>query len=75
MAPHRVDSAKLAAQLRERGLVVHRRTVQRDLTELAKVFPIVCDERTKPYGWRWSDEARLFAEQLARLRAIYVQET
>lgn len=59
MGPRRVDSARLAAQLGERGLVVHRRTVQRDLTELAKEFPIVSDERTKPYGWRWSDDAGL----------------
>jgi len=74
VSPRRADTATLAAQLAERGLVVHRRTVQRDLLELSKLFPIVSDERAKPYGWRWRDDAGLLAEQLARLRAIYDRE-
>jgi predicted DNA-binding transcriptional regulator YafY len=57
--PRRVDTATLEARLRERGVDVHRRTIQRDLLELASVFPIVSDERSKPYGWRWADDAEL----------------
>lgn len=57
--PRRIDTATLAERLRGRGLDVHRRTIQRDLVELAGVFPIVSDERTKPYGWRWADDAEL----------------
>lgn len=57
--PRRVDSATLEARLRARGLEVHRRTIQRDLVELARVFPIVSDDRSKPYGWRWADDAEL----------------
>jgi predicted DNA-binding transcriptional regulator YafY len=57
--PRRVDTATLEARLRERGVEVHRRTIQRDLLELASVFPIVSDERSKPYGWRWADDAEL----------------
>lgn len=56
-APRRVDSAALAGELRALGLEVHRRTVQRDLVELASVFPIVADERMKPYGWGWAHDA------------------
>lgn len=56
-APQKVDSARLVAALRERGVTAHRRTIQRDLLELATVFPIVADERTKPYGWRWASDA------------------
>lgn len=55
--PHKVDAATLERRLRERGHEVHRRTIQRDLVELASVFPIVADDRNKPYGWRWSHEA------------------
>lgn len=55
--PRRVDTATLEQQLRARGLDVHRRTIQRDLVELAAMFPIVSDERTRPYGWRWGDDA------------------
>jgi predicted DNA-binding transcriptional regulator YafY len=57
--PRRIDTATLEVRLRERGILVHRRTIQRDLLELAMVFPIVADERSKPYGWRWADDAEL----------------
>ena len=57
--PRRIDTATLEERLRVRGLDVHRRTIQRDLVELAGVFPIVSDERSKPYGWRWADDAEL----------------
>jgi predicted DNA-binding transcriptional regulator YafY len=57
--PRRIDSRGLVERLRARGLDVHRRTIQRDLVELASVFPIVSDETTKPYGWRWADDAEL----------------
>jgi len=57
--PRRVDTATLEDRLRSRGLTIHRRTIQRDLVELASVFPIVSDERSKPYGWRWADDAEL----------------
>lgn len=56
-APRRVDATSIAASLAARGLTINLRTVQRDLIELASVFPIVADERSKPYGWRWSGEA------------------
>lgn len=55
--PRRIDTAAIEARLRDRGIEVHRRTIQRDLLELAEVFPIVADERAKPYGWRWADDA------------------
>lgn len=55
--PRRIDSGALEARLRERGVDVHRRTIQRDLVELSGVFPIVSDDRAKPYGWRWTDDA------------------
>lgn len=57
--PRRIDTATLEQLLRARGLAVHRRTIQRDLVELGAVFPIVADERSKPYGWRWADDAEL----------------
>jgi predicted DNA-binding transcriptional regulator YafY len=57
--PRRIDSLALEERLRSRGLEVHRRTIQRDLVELASVFPIVSDERSKPYGWRWAEDAEL----------------
>ncbi len=57
--PQRIDAATIESRLRERGYAIHRRTIQRDLVELASVFPIIADERSKPYGWRWSDAGHL----------------
>lgn len=57
-APQKVDTARLEEALSRAGLSVHRRTLQRDLLELAEVFPIAADDRSKPYGWRWMDPAR-----------------
>jgi predicted DNA-binding transcriptional regulator YafY len=55
--PRRIDTATLEQRLRERGDPVHRRTIQRDLVQLSAVFPIVADERQKPFGWRWTGAA------------------
>jgi predicted DNA-binding transcriptional regulator YafY len=55
--PRRIDSATIEERLRDRGHVVHRRTIQRDLVQLSALFPIVSDERRKPFGWRWSESA------------------
>ncbi|MBI3200112.1 MAG: hypothetical protein IT377_01675 [Polyangiaceae bacterium] len=52
-APGRVDTKALAAFLEQRGIVVTRRTLQRDLEAMSRVLPLVCDDRTKPYGWSW----------------------
>jgi predicted DNA-binding transcriptional regulator YafY len=57
--PRRVDTASLEQRLRERGYNVHRRTIQRDLVQLSAVLPIIADERQKPFGWRWSENACL----------------
>lgn len=61
-APRRIDTGSIEARLRERGIAVHRRTIQRDLIELAEVFPIVSDEREKPYGWQWGEDADLVGQ-------------
>lgn len=56
-APRRIDVARLETLLAELGIVAHRRTIQRDLVDLAHLFPIAVNERSKPYTWRWKDGA------------------
>jgi predicted DNA-binding transcriptional regulator YafY len=56
--PPGIDVVMLEARLFASGIAVHRRTIQRDLVELAKVFPLIQIGAEKPYKWRWSDEAR-----------------
>lgn len=63
--PRRIDTSTLASRLAERGISVHPRTIQRDLVSLSELFPIVADERSKPFGWRWADEPGSIATSFA----------
>jgi predicted DNA-binding transcriptional regulator YafY len=58
--PRKVDAATLERKLLEEGFQVTRRTIQRGLTDLARVFPLVADDRSKPYGWSFSRDAGTF---------------
>jgi predicted DNA-binding transcriptional regulator YafY len=57
-SPPGIDVVTLEARLFASGVTVHRRTVQRDLVELAEVFPLVSTDAEKPYRWHWSRDAR-----------------
>lgn len=59
-APAKVSVKDLCERLRDADFPVTTRTVQRDLNELACVFPLVADDRDKPYGWSWQREASSF---------------
>lgn len=48
---------ELRDQLADRGFEVDLRSVQRDLKELQKSFPLDHNDKGKPHGWRWSAEA------------------
>jgi len=49
-----ITAAQLTAYLRgETGFTVSKRTVERDLIELAGQFGIHCNEQSVPYGWHW----------------------
>jgi len=45
--------------LQEMGLDVSLRTIQRDLKELSRQFPLVSDEE-RISGWKWSEDAAVF---------------
>lgn len=59
-APSRVDVRTLKSQLAEADFHIGMRTIQRDLVDLSTLFPLVCDEREKPYGWSWERTAPSF---------------
>jgi predicted DNA-binding transcriptional regulator YafY len=56
-----IDTPTLVARLREAGYAVTSRTVQRDLEKLSKVFPLSCDDTSKPYRWGFAAGARAFS--------------
>ncbi len=55
--PRKIDTATIERQLEQQGVVIHRRSIQRDLEMLSALFPLECDDREKPYGWSWSAES------------------
>jgi predicted DNA-binding transcriptional regulator YafY len=59
-APAKIAVKDLQQQLRDADFKVTTRTVQRDLIDLSAVFPLVSDDREKPYGWSWQREAAGF---------------
>ncbi|MEB2311438.1 MAG: WYL domain-containing protein [Sorangiineae bacterium] len=59
-APRRIDTSRLEALLAEEGIVIGRRSIQRDLERLAARFTTLrCDDSHKPYAWYWEADAPL----------------
>ena len=58
--PHKVTAKLLHEKLKSEQFDVTKRTVERDLLSLSELFPLVSDERDKPYGWSWSKDAPVF---------------
>ncbi len=48
-----MSSTQLQAALKTLGYSTSKRTVERDLVELAALFPLRCNSKGMPYGWYW----------------------
>lgn len=59
-APGKISVRDLCQRLCDAEFPVTERTIQRDLNELAAVFPLVVDDREKPFGWSWQRDASSF---------------
>lgn len=59
-APGKMAVRELHQRLADMDFDVSERTLQRDLIELATVFPLVVDDRDKPFGWSWQKDAASF---------------
>lgn len=57
----KITASQLHAQLKEAGIERDLRTIQRQLEMLCEHFEIERDSRSKPYGYRWRDEAKALA--------------
>jgi predicted DNA-binding transcriptional regulator YafY len=58
--PFKVTAKELHEKLLAENYTTTKRTVERDLMSLSESFPIVSDERDKPYGWSWSKNGAVF---------------
>lgn len=52
-----ITASELVKRLHGLDFDVSKRTVERDLIELSRQFPLLCNDKSKPYGWRWMDNA------------------
>ena len=55
--PIKITASEIRDRLIASGFEVNKRTVERDLVSLSEVFPLLADEREKPFGWSWKKEA------------------
>jgi predicted DNA-binding transcriptional regulator YafY len=55
--PIKISTADLIRRLTDEGFETTQRTIQRDLVRLSDIYPLACDERSKPFGWSWMREA------------------
>lgn len=53
----RVTAAELHKQLAAHGYERNIRTIQRHLDTLSTAFGLDCDDRSKPFGYRWMEQA------------------
>lgn len=58
--PFKVTAKELHEKLLAENYITTKRTVERDLMSLSESFPIVSDERDKPYGWSWLKDGVVF---------------
>jgi predicted DNA-binding transcriptional regulator YafY len=59
--PRQISARELTERLKSEGFEVGKRTVERDLISFSATFPLISNERSKPYGWSWSKDAEAFA--------------
>jgi predicted DNA-binding transcriptional regulator YafY len=55
----KVSTSDLVRRLEEAGFSINARSVQRDLERLSQLYPLISDTRSKPYGWKWSPDAKV----------------
>src|ERR1700690_4118538 len=55
--PAKITAGQIRDRLVAAGFDVTKRTVERDLASLSVVFPLLLDDRDKPFGWSWKKDA------------------
>ena len=58
--PRKVTAREMMEKLEAQDFNVTKRTIERDLQWVSTIFPLVSDEREKPYGWSWAKDAPTF---------------
>lgn len=75
-APAKITARDLHSGLLLHGYDIHKRTIERDLIDLSAIFPLIADERERPFGWSWKQDAptldipRLTPEEALALKLL-----
>lgn len=48
-----LTTTELQSLLHDAGHSTTKRTIERDLVELSRLFPLQCNDKGMPYGWHW----------------------
>jgi len=57
--PSKISTTELMQSLADDGFETTPRTLQRDLVRMSSIYPLLCDDRDKPFGWSWSRDANV----------------
>jgi len=57
--PSKISTSELKQRLADDGFNTTPRTLQRDLVRLSSIYPLLCDDRDKPFGWSWDKHANV----------------
>lgn len=69
--PQKATAKDIQAKLAAAGYETTVRTVERDLDKLAQIFPLMKDDRSKPFGWSWmKDVARVDIQPIDKVAAL-----
>ena len=72
--PRQITAREMHKHLESEGFEVTKRTVERDLLSLSEIFPLLSNERSRPYGWSWNKEAEAFAlPSMSPLQALTLE--
>ena len=52
-----LTTTELLDGMQEAGYQVSKRTIERDLVALSRLFPLQCNDKGTPYGWYWAEGA------------------
>jgi predicted DNA-binding transcriptional regulator YafY len=72
-SPSQITVAELTEKLEAIGYHVTSRTVQRDLNDIRDALPqlnLTCNDMTKPYGWKWSRDAKTYFHFMSMEEAL-----
>lgn len=58
--PRKITASELHTILGGLGHDISSRSIERDLNTLSGIFPLVVDDRSKPFGWSWKKDAPVF---------------